>query len=99
ASVTGDEAVTVVFLLLHAKVGGAVRHQLVGLFERAFIEQKLDAFARRHLAFLVLALASLRTAALFGKTIAVPEFGKLLISIHADGLYGERRHPQLVKCN
>ena len=37
--------------------------QFVGLFEGAFVEQELDALARRHLAFLVLPFAALGSAA------------------------------------
>ena len=86
ASVAGDEAVAVDLLLGHAEVVAAVRDQLVGLFEGAVVEQELDALAGRHLAFFVLALAALRSAAVFGELVAFLEFGDFLFEIHARGL-------------
>ena len=57
-------------LLVHAEVGAAVRDQLVGLFEGAFVEQELDALAGRHLALLVFAGAALFSASGFGEGVA-----------------------------
>ncbi len=51
-----------------------MRHQLVELFERAFVEQQFDALARGELAFLVLAGAAFRSAALLGGVAAPAEF-------------------------
>ena len=59
-----------------------MRDQLVGLFEGAFVEQELDALARRHLALLVLALAALFAAAGFGERVAALQFGQFLLQIH-----------------
>ena len=47
------------------KSSRAVGDKFVELFKRAFIEQQRDAFARRQLAGLVLALAAFRAAAGF----------------------------------
>src|SRR6185369_12393559 len=66
AAVTGDEAVAKDLLLVHAEVGAAMRDELVGLLEGAFVEQELDALARRHLTFFMLALAAFGTASGFG---------------------------------
>ena len=52
----GDDAVAGDDLVLHAEVAAAVRDELVQLFERAGIEQEIDALARRELAGVVLAL-------------------------------------------
>jgi hypothetical protein len=41
-------------------------HELVKLFERSFVKQKLDPLARGHLAGLVLLFHSRSPAALFG---------------------------------
>ena len=60
----------------------AVRDQLVGLFERAFVEQKLDPLAGRHLAFLVLPLAALLSAALGSQAVALLQLFQLLFKIH-----------------
>ena len=89
AAVAGDEAVAVKLLLGHAEVVAAVRDQLVGLLEGAFVEQELDALARRHLAFLVLLLAALFPAAFFGQVIALLEFLEFLFQIHRPQIIGE----------
>ena len=82
ASVAGDEAVAVILLLVHAEVGAAMRDQLVGLFEGAFVEQELDALARRHLALLVLAGAALFASTGIGQRVAALQFGQLLFQVH-----------------
>ena len=64
-----------ILLLVHAEVGAAVGDELVGLFEGAFVEQELDALARRQLALLVLARAALFAAAGFGQRVAALQFG------------------------
>ena len=56
--------------------------QLVGLFEGAFVEQELDALARRHLALLVFARAALCASAGFGEGVAALQFGQLLFQVH-----------------
>ena len=70
-SVAGDESVSVIFLLLHAKIMRTVCDQLIRLLERALIEQKFDSFARAHFALFVLPLATLRSATLFGQAVAL----------------------------
>ncbi|MCY1501081.1 hypothetical protein D9M68_351420 [compost metagenome] len=51
---TGDDAIARDLLALHAEIDAAMRDVHVVFFERAFIEQHLDAFARRQLALAVL---------------------------------------------
>ncbi len=82
ASIAGDEAVAVKLLLFHAELVAAMGDELVGLFEGAFVEQELDALARRHLALLVLACAALFAAAGLGESVAALQFGQLLLKIH-----------------
>ncbi len=86
--VAGDEAVAVHLLLLHAEIGAAVGEQFVGLFERALVEQEVDAPARRHLAFLVLALVALFSATGLGQAVTFLQFFQLLFQSHA-GNYKE----------
>ncbi len=88
AAVAGDEAVAINLLLLHAEIGAAMGDQLVGLFEGTFVEQEGDALARRHLAFLVLALVTLFSAASFCQAVALLQFFQLLFQSHA-GNYKE----------
>ena len=57
AAVAGDEAVAGDALRVHAKIGGAVGDELVGLFEGALVEQEVDALARGELAGLALSRA------------------------------------------
>jgi len=71
AAVAGDEAVAVIFLFGHAKIGGAVGDQFVGFFEGAVVEQEVDALAGGELAFFVLAFAAGGSAAFFGEVIAL----------------------------
>jgi uncharacterized membrane protein YebE (DUF533 family) len=59
-----NEAVAVDHGMLHAEVVAAMPDQLIDLFERAFIEQQLDAFASRELSFPMLARFALAAAAL-----------------------------------
>ena len=54
----------------------AVADQLVHLLERAFVEQQVDALARRELAFFVLPLHALLAAARFGIGVAAAHFGE-----------------------
>ena len=53
-AVAGDDAVAVRAAVLHVEVVGAVSGQGVDLDERTLVEQRRDAFARRHLALGVL---------------------------------------------
>ncbi len=48
--------------------------ELVGLFERAFVEQQQDAFAGGELALAMLAFAALCASAFFGEGVAAVEF-------------------------
>jgi hypothetical protein len=69
----GDEPVAIYDLLGHSEIGGAMAHQLVHFLEGAFIQQQVDALARRELAFGVLTLHSLRSAARFGIGVTAPD--------------------------
>ena len=82
AAVAGDEAVAEDLLVRHAEVGAAMGDELVGLFEGAFIEQELDALARRHLALFVLAFAALGAASGFRKFVAPLQLRQLLLKVH-----------------
>jgi hypothetical protein len=61
-------------------------HELVEFLESAFIEEKIDSFARAELAFLVLALATLGSSAFFRFCVALPQFfkaaGMFAVSTH-----------------
>ena len=66
-----------------------MRDQLVGFLERAFIEQKFDALARRHLAFFMLLLAALLAAAFFGQMVALLQLFQLLFEVHGAPIIGD----------
>ncbi len=53
-----------------------MRHQLVEFLEGALVEQQFDALARRKLALLVLAVATLRSASFFGRRMTAAQFVK-----------------------
>ena len=57
-------------------------NEFVGLFEGAFVEQKLDALAGRHLALLVLARPALFASACLGQRVAALQFRQFLFQIH-----------------
>jgi hypothetical protein len=61
-------------LFVHTKVVALVADELVGFFERCFIEQDVDAFARGEFAFGVLARAAFFSTARFGSGVAPPQF-------------------------
>ena len=48
--------------------------ELVGLFERTFVEKEQDAFASGELALAMLALAALCASACFGEGVTAVEF-------------------------
>ena len=60
----GDDAVACHFLFGHAEIGAAMGDEHVEFFERAFVEQNVDAFARGELAATMLRLDARFTAAL-----------------------------------
>src|SRR5262245_28339745 len=62
----GDDAVTRDLLLLHAEIDAAVLDEHVELLEGAFVQQKLDAFARRELAAPMLRVDALLSTAELG---------------------------------
>ena len=59
--------------LVHPEVAAAVRDELVGLLERAGIEQEVDALARRQLAGVVLLLEAVFAAAELGAALEILE--------------------------
>ncbi len=77
APVAGDEAIAGNALRVHAEVCRPMGDELVGLFEGAFIQQKIDTLARRELAGLALACAPLRASAFFGDGMADGKLGQL----------------------
>jgi hypothetical protein len=72
--VAGDETVAVNDLSIHAEVAAMVAHEFVGFLERAFVEEQVDARARREFPFLELAGAALFTASGLGRGVARVEF-------------------------
>src|ERR1044072_7891746 len=64
-SMTASRVLTVagIDLLVESEVSRAMDHELVKLFERTFIQQKLDAFASSHLSCVVLLLHTSAAAA------------------------------------
>src|SRR5208282_2194943 len=82
SSVARDETIAIRLLLGHAEIAAAMRDQLVGLFEAAFVEQELDALPRQHLAFLMLALAPLLASTFFSELIALLQFSDFSFDIH-----------------
>ena len=60
-----------------------MRYETIGLLKRAFIQQKIDALARRQLAFFVLALAPLLPSSCFGGCFAPLQVIELLFEVHA----------------
>ena len=85
----GDDAVAGDDLLVHAEVAAAVGDELVDLFERAGIEQQVDALARGQLAGVVLLLQPLLAAAELGAALEVVEI--LSVSIVSGRISRERR--------
>ena len=71
AAIAGDEAVAGRALRFHAEIVGVVADEFVELFEGAFVEQQVDAFAGAELALLVFALAALGAAAGFGFALSL----------------------------
>ena len=61
-------------------------YEAVGFLEGAFVEKKLDALTRRHLAFFVLALTAFLASAFLGKLVAALEFLQFLFAVHRRGL-------------
>src|SRR5437773_23016 len=69
-------------LFVQSEIARAMLDQLIEFLECAIVEQKLDAFARGHLAGRVLLLDARRAAALFGLPFALAqmvELGLLLL--------------------
>src|SRR5262249_27142320 len=83
APVAGYEAVAEILALGEAEVVGAMGHQAIGLFERTFIEQKLNALARRHLPFFMLSFAALAASAFLGQLVAALELLQLFFNVHS----------------
>src|ERR1700735_2789978 len=73
AAVTGDEAIAWRALHFPAEIGGMVADKLVELFEGAFVEQQVNAFARAEFSLLVLAFATLGSAARFSFSVELAQ--------------------------
>jgi hypothetical protein len=73
-AVSGDEAITIDHLFVHAEIMAMMTNQLVGFFKSAFIEQQVDAFPGRELSFGVLARAALVATAGFGRRVTALQF-------------------------
>ena len=69
----GHEAVAVHHLILHAEVARPVPHQLVHLFEGAFVQQQVDALPRRELALLMLFGPAFLAAPSFSRGVAAAQ--------------------------
>src|SRR5262249_7058205 len=82
AAVAGDEAVSVIFLLRQSEIVCPVGDKSVCLLERAFIKQELDALARRHLAFFVLALAAFLASAFVSELVAAFQLLDFFLKVH-----------------
>jgi hypothetical protein len=67
--VPGDDAVAGHELIAHPEVAAAVRDELVDLFERARVEEQIDALTRGQLAALALPALPFFAAAGFGATL------------------------------
>ncbi len=76
AAEAGDETVAIDDLLVHAEIGAAMPDQLVHLLECVFVQQQIDALARREFAFFVLPRIPFFAAACFGNGMAAPHFRK-----------------------
>ena len=78
-SVAADDAVARHDLLGHAEVGAAVGDELVDFFERAGVEQQVDALARGQLAGVALAAETILAPAQLGAPL---EIGQVIVMIH-----------------
>ena len=67
AAVPGDETVAIVDFVFHAEISAAVGNEFICFFKAVVVEQKKDAFPRRHFAFLMLARAAFLAAADLGQ--------------------------------
>src|SRR5207247_10341421 len=85
-SVPRHHAVAEILLVGEPEVGRAVRHEAVELDERAGIEQRVEALARRHLPLLVLDLDALGAAAELGLGALLLEQLELLTHSHEQNL-------------
>ena len=72
--ISGHKAIAGNHLLPPCRSPGSDADQLIHLFERAFVQQQFDAFARGKLAFRVLPLAPFRAAAFFGGGVTAAQF-------------------------
>ena len=88
AAVAGDKPVAGRALRFHAEIVGVVADEFVELFEGAFVEQQVHAFAGAELALFVLALAAFGAAAGFGFGV---ELAELLEAIVVFAMGGHRR--------
>ena len=107
AAKAGDEAVARGTLLLHAEIDAAVTDKFVQLLERAFVQQEVNALARREFTGFVFALAALGPAARFsflGNTaklfhaVAMLAFGDQTALGLRQGVLPRKEVPSWQKC-
>jgi hypothetical protein len=79
-AVAGDDAIARNFVVLHPKVSAAVLNKHIPFFKGAFVQQQLDALARRELAFAVLCVDALLAPAQAGQ-------GTLFLQLFQDALH------------
>ena len=97
STVAGDEAVAGRALRFHAEIVGVMPDEFIEFFERAFVEQQINAFAGAELALLVFALAALGSAAGFGLAVKLAELVEAVVVLavgwsgHRRGSFGEGR--------
>jgi hypothetical protein len=70
---SGDEAVAIYDVALHAEIATAMADKFVDFFERAFVEQEVNALARRQFSLCVLLLPPLLAPAGFGGRMAAAQ--------------------------
>src|SRR6185503_8773188 len=82
STVAGHDAVAVILLLIQTEIARAVDHKAIELDERTFVEEKVEALARRELSFRVLCLDASLAASLLRLGNATLEQVQLLTHGH-----------------
>jgi hypothetical protein len=85
AAEAGDESVARRPLRFHAEIVGLMPNEFVELFEAAFIEQQVHAFAGAELALFVLALAAFGAAARFSFSVELAELFEAVVMFAVRG--------------
>src|SRR6185312_9662040 len=84
SAIAGDKAVAVDLLrgCTHSEVSAAVRDHLVEFLKRTLVKKEFNPFTGRHFAFLMLACATLFTAARLGQAVSALQFCEFLLQVH-----------------